>query len=83
LDAYFKILHARKEIKRLNIKIKHVVTWIDDEDLFLQKKEEYKQSNPSLTFQISLYQQRHACSDTNHMHRFWVLAKTPGFTGSM
>ncbi|KAF8180065.1 hypothetical protein K438DRAFT_1977033 [Mycena galopus ATCC 62051] len=84
MDSYFKILRAREEIKRLNIEIKCVVTWIDDEDLFLRKKEEeYKQSDPSLTFQISLYRQRRARSDTNHMHRFWALAKTPGFTGSV
>ncbi|KAF8178986.1 hypothetical protein K438DRAFT_1604258 [Mycena galopus ATCC 62051] len=84
MDSYFKILRAREEIKRLNIEIKCVVTWIDDEDLFLRKKEEeYKQSDPSLVFQISLYRQWRACSDTNHMHRFWALAKTPGFTGSV
>ncbi|KAJ7323994.1 hypothetical protein DFH08DRAFT_711539 [Mycena albidolilacea] len=84
MDSYFKILRAREEIKRLNIEIKRVVTWIDDKDLFLRKKEEeYKESDPALTFQISVYRQRRARSDTNHMHRFWALAKTPGFTGSV
>jgi hypothetical protein len=84
MDSYFKILRAREEIKRLNIEIKRVVTWIDDEDLFLRKKEEeYKESDPALAFQISVYRQRRARSDTNHMHRFWALAKTPGFTGSV
>ncbi|KAF8198229.1 hypothetical protein K438DRAFT_1584329, partial [Mycena galopus ATCC 62051] len=86
MDSYFKILRAREEIKRLNIEIKRVVTWINDEDLFLRKKEEeYNQSDPPLAFQIqiSMYRQRCARSDTNHMHRFWALAKTPGFTGSV
>lgn len=84
MDSYFKILRAREEIKRLNIEIKRLVTWIDDEDLFLRKKEEeHKESDPALAFQISVYRQRRARSDTNHMHRFWALAKTPGFTGSV
>jgi hypothetical protein len=32
MDRYFKTLHAREEIKRLNIEIQRVVTWIRDED---------------------------------------------------
>ncbi|KAF8181741.1 hypothetical protein K438DRAFT_2169043 [Mycena galopus ATCC 62051] len=84
MDSYFKILRAREEIKRLNIEIKRVVTWINDEDLFLRKKEdEYRELDPALAVQISRYRLRRARSDTNHMHRFWALAKLPGFTGSV
>ena len=84
MDRYFKILRAREEIKRLNIEIKRVVTWIDDEDQFLRKKEaEYRESDPLLAVQISRYRQRRSRSDDNHMQRFWALAKTPGFTGSV
>ncbi|KAF7358843.1 hypothetical protein MSAN_01224200 [Mycena sanguinolenta] len=84
MDKYFKILRAQEEIKRLNIEIKRLVTWIDDEDRFLRKKEsEHKASNPPLAVQISRYRQRRARSDHNHMHRLWTLAKTPGFTGSL
>ncbi|KAJ6450265.1 hypothetical protein C8R45DRAFT_1057216 [Mycena sanguinolenta] len=84
MDRYFKILWAKEEIQRLNVEIKHVVTWIEDEDRFLRKKEaEYKDSNSALAFQISQYRQRRARSDHNHMQRFWALAKTPGFTGSV
>ncbi|KAF8166437.1 hypothetical protein K438DRAFT_1921486 [Mycena galopus ATCC 62051] len=69
MDSYFKILRAQEEIKRLNIEIKRVVTWINDEDLFLRKKEdEYQESDPALAVQIS---------------HFWTLAKLPGFTGSV
>ncbi|KAF8123662.1 hypothetical protein K438DRAFT_1468517, partial [Mycena galopus ATCC 62051] len=82
MDSYFKILCAREEIKRLNIEIQWVVTWINDEDLFLRKKEEeFKESNPHLAVQISRYRLRRARFDTTHMNRFWALAKTPGFTG--
>ncbi|KAF8135239.1 hypothetical protein K438DRAFT_1640375, partial [Mycena galopus ATCC 62051] len=84
MDSYFKILRAQEEIKRLNIEIKRVITWINDEDLFLRKKEdEYQESDPALAVQISRYRLRRARSDTNHMHRFWTLAKLPGFTGSV
>ncbi|KAF7374056.1 hypothetical protein MSAN_00286500 [Mycena sanguinolenta] len=84
MDNYFKILRAREEIKRLNIEIKRVVTWIDDEDRFLRKKEkQYEESDPALAVQISRYRQRRARSDHTHMLRFWALAKTPGFTGSL
>ncbi|KAF8157569.1 hypothetical protein K438DRAFT_1777209 [Mycena galopus ATCC 62051] len=84
MDSYFKILQAQEEIKRLNIEIKQVVTWINDEDLFLRKKEdEYQESDPALAVQILRYRLCRARSDTNHMHRFWTLAKLPGFTGSV
>ncbi|KAF8143976.1 hypothetical protein K438DRAFT_1922403 [Mycena galopus ATCC 62051] len=84
MDSYFKILRAREEIKRLNIEIKRVVTWINDEDLFLRKEEDkYRESDPALAVQILRYRLRRARSDTNHMHRFWTLAKLPGFTGSV
>ncbi|KAJ6487579.1 hypothetical protein C8R45DRAFT_827790 [Mycena sanguinolenta] len=84
MDKYFKILRAREEIQRLNIEIKRVVTWINDEDQFLRTKEaEYMETDPILAVQISHYRQRRARSDDNHMQRFWSLAKTPGFTGSL
>ncbi|KAJ6447723.1 hypothetical protein C8R45DRAFT_850706, partial [Mycena sanguinolenta] len=84
MDNHFKILWAQEEIKRLNIEIKRVVTWIEDEDQFLPKKEkEYKDSEPALAVQISRYRQRRARSDDKHMQQFWALAKTPGFTGSL
>ncbi|KAJ6459300.1 hypothetical protein C8R45DRAFT_1109624 [Mycena sanguinolenta] len=84
MDRYFKILRAKEEIQRLNVEIKRVITWIEDEDWFLRKKEaEYKDSDPALAVQISRYRQRRARSDHNHMQRFWALAKTTGFTGSV
>ncbi|KAJ7306958.1 hypothetical protein DFH08DRAFT_918538 [Mycena albidolilacea] len=77
MDSYFKILHAREEIQCLNIEIKRVVTWIDNEDRFLRKKEEeLKETDPLLAVQRGR-------SDLYHMHRFWALAKVPGFTGSV
>ncbi|KAF7346739.1 hypothetical protein MSAN_01812200 [Mycena sanguinolenta] len=68
MDKYFKILQAREEIQWLNIEIKHVVTWIRDEDRFLRKKEaEYQDTDPLLAVQISRYCRHRAWSDDNHM----------------
>ncbi|KAJ7786908.1 hypothetical protein B0H14DRAFT_2400086, partial [Mycena olivaceomarginata] len=39
MDSYFKILRAREEIVRLNIEIRRLVTWINDEDQFLRNRE--------------------------------------------
>ncbi|KAJ7795433.1 hypothetical protein B0H14DRAFT_3093581 [Mycena olivaceomarginata] len=81
---YFKILRAREEIQRLNIEIKRVVTWIDNEDRFLRKKEEeLKETDPLLAVQVTRYRQHRGRSDLYHMHWFWALAKVPGFTGSV
>ncbi|KAJ7846839.1 hypothetical protein B0H14DRAFT_3086242 [Mycena olivaceomarginata] len=79
-----QILRAREEIQRLNIAIKRVVTWIDNEDRFLRKKEEeLKETDPLLAVQVTRYRQRRGRSDLYHMHQFWALAKVPGFTGSV
>ncbi|KAJ7794688.1 hypothetical protein B0H14DRAFT_3093737 [Mycena olivaceomarginata] len=84
MDSYFKILRAREEIQHLNIEIKRVITWIDNEDRFLRKKEEeLKETDPLLAVQVTRYRQRRGPSDLYHMHRFWALAKVPGFTGSV
>ncbi|KAJ7712023.1 hypothetical protein B0H14DRAFT_3099266 [Mycena olivaceomarginata] len=59
MDSYFKILRAQEEIQRLNIEIKWVVTWIEDENRFLRKKEEkLKETNSLLAVQVSQYCQR-------------------------
>ncbi|KAJ7170386.1 hypothetical protein C8R43DRAFT_876062 [Mycena crocata] len=39
MDRFFKILCAREEIKRLNMEIPRVITWIRDENCCLRKKE--------------------------------------------
>ncbi|KAJ7236144.1 hypothetical protein C8J57DRAFT_1530245 [Mycena rebaudengoi] len=84
LDKYFRIQRAAEEIKRLNIKIRRHVTWIDDEDVFLKGEEKRHQTtNPPLACQISQYRQERSRSDGTHMRRYWALAKTPGFTGTL
>jgi hypothetical protein len=94
MDRYFKILRAREEIRRLNVEIPRVVTWICDEDRVLRKKEaelssaegkseEEADADRGMAVQVQLYRERRGRFDDTHMRRFWALAKTPGFTGSV
>ncbi|KAJ7512593.1 hypothetical protein B0H11DRAFT_1699088 [Mycena galericulata] len=84
MDRYFKILRAREEIKRLNVEIPRVVTWIRDENRVLRKKEaELRAADRGMAVQIRMYRQRRGRFDEGHMRRFYALAKTPGFTGSL
>ncbi|KAJ7742389.1 hypothetical protein B0H14DRAFT_2637652 [Mycena olivaceomarginata] len=94
MDRYFKILRAREEIRCLNVEIPRVVTWIRDEDRVLRKKEaelsstegkseEEADTDRGMAVQVRLYRERRGRFDDTHMQRFWALAKTPGFTGSV
>jgi hypothetical protein len=94
MDRYFRILRAREEIKRLNVEIPRVVTWIRDEYKVLRRKEqelgaeagkteEQAEADRGLALQVHRYRERCGRFDDDHMRRFWVLAKEPGFTGSL
>ncbi|KAJ7339791.1 hypothetical protein DFH08DRAFT_963839 [Mycena albidolilacea] len=85
MDSYFKILRAREEIVRLNIEICRLVTWINNEDRFLWNCElELVESGDSkMAVLVRRYWMERGRSDIHHMKRFWRLAKTPGFTGTL
>ncbi|KAF8185870.1 hypothetical protein K438DRAFT_2154751, partial [Mycena galopus ATCC 62051] len=94
MDRYFKILRAWEEIKRLDIEIRRVVTWISDENRFLRrmeknlrvadgKTEEQVEEERQMAVQVRLYRQRRRRFDAGHLERFGKLAQTPGFTGSL
>ncbi|KAJ7071756.1 hypothetical protein B0H15DRAFT_807000 [Mycena belliarum] len=93
-QVYFKLLRAHKEIKRLNVEIPRVVTWIADENRVLCRAERVLRSpegksrekievDIGMAVQLALYHQQRGRFDDTHMQRFWALAKTPGFTGSL
>jgi hypothetical protein len=94
MDRYFKILCAREEIKRLSIEIRHVVTWIRDENTFLHrmeknlratdgKGEEQAEEDRQMAVQVRLYRLRRGRFDAGHLERFQKLAQMPGFTGTL
>ncbi|KAJ7853198.1 hypothetical protein B0H13DRAFT_1643142 [Mycena leptocephala] len=56
MDTHFKIERAKEEIHRLNIEIRRLVTYIQDERVFLLAKEaEVRETNPQLGFFIGKY----------------------------
>ncbi|KAJ7134936.1 hypothetical protein C8R43DRAFT_894728 [Mycena crocata] len=94
MDRFFKFLRAKEEIKRLNVEIPRVITWIRDENRFLRRKEaelreeegksqDEIESDVEMAVQVRLYRERRGRFDDGHMRRFWALAKVPGFTGSV
>jgi hypothetical protein len=94
MDRYFKTLRAREEIKRLNIEIRRVVTWIRNENHFLRrmerslrdtegKTEEGIEVDALMAVQVRLYREQRGCFDAGHLERFQKLAQTLGFTGSL
>ncbi|KAJ7194190.1 hypothetical protein GGX14DRAFT_586744 [Mycena pura] len=94
MDRYFRIVRAREEIKRLNVEIPRVVTWIRDEYKVLRQKEQELEAEEGkteqeveadrgLALQVRRYRERRGRFDDGHMRRFWALAKEPGFTGSL
>ncbi|KAJ7455142.1 hypothetical protein FB451DRAFT_1184469 [Mycena latifolia] len=94
MDRYFRTLHAREEIKHLNVEIPRVVTWIRDENAFLRKmetnlrdeggkSEEQIVEDVQMAVQVCLYRRRRGHFDAGHMRRFYKLAAEPGFTGSL
>ena len=57
IDQHFKLQRACEEIQHLNIKIPCVITYIQDEAMFLQRKEaEVRKTNPALACQVAMYQ---------------------------
>jgi len=66
---YFKLLHARKEIVRLNIKIPRLQAWVDTEDLEIQRCATRLQSTaPLLAVEISeVHKQQQLLSSLVHV----------------
>ncbi|KAJ7156121.1 hypothetical protein C8R43DRAFT_949615 [Mycena crocata] len=77
MDRYFKLLCAKEEIRRLNVEIPRVVTWIRDENRCLRGKEqELHEMEGKSAEQVGRDLQM-------AVQMFWCLAETPGFTGSL
>ncbi|KAF9001333.1 hypothetical protein BDQ17DRAFT_1391088 [Cyathus striatus] len=84
MDQHFKILCVHEEITRLNIEIRHVITYLQDKDQFLHAQEqEFSVTNPYLAHQVYHYQLEHMRFTDMHLQRFKKLAATPGFSGSI
>jgi hypothetical protein len=84
MDLHFKMLRAAEEIDRLNIKICRFVTFIQNENHFLCKKEEeVRASNVGLAHQIYLYHMEHGRFIGVHLCQLQKVSKLVGFTGTL
>ncbi|THV07308.1 hypothetical protein K435DRAFT_815535 [Dendrothele bispora CBS 962.96] len=84
MDRYFKICRAREELKRLNIEIRRVATYLRDEDIYLRRKEEELAStDPDLARQIQVYRLRRGRFNAMHWKQLHEIAKLDGFTGTL
>ncbi|SJL17575.1 uncharacterized protein ARMOST_21127 [Armillaria ostoyae] len=84
MDQYFKIKRAEEEINRLNIEIPCLLTYMADEDRYLQDQNLHLQeSNPALAHQISCYRLERVRFYDQHHKRFARLSKQPGVTVSL
>lgn len=86
MDTHFKIERAKEEIHRLNIEIRRLVTYIQDERVFLLAKEaEVRESNPQLAFFIGKYRMQRGRFDEDHMKRLRTMARKlgPRFSGTL
>lgn len=86
MDTYFKIERAKEEIKRLNVEIRRLVTYIVDEQAFLLKKaEEISQTDPYLAHQVGIYRLERGRFDAVHMKRLNTFARSKRwkFTGTL
>ncbi|KAJ6493862.1 hypothetical protein DFH09DRAFT_1104322 [Mycena vulgaris] len=77
MDRYFKILHMHKEIKRLNVEIPCVVTWIRDETAFLHKME------ANLRDEAGKLEEQIVEDMQMAVQRFYELTAESGLTGSL
>ncbi|KAJ7796630.1 hypothetical protein B0H13DRAFT_2245375 [Mycena leptocephala] len=86
MDTHFKIERAKEEIHRLNIEIRRLVTYIQDERVFLLAKEaEVRETNPQLAFFIGKYRMQRGRFDEDHMKRLRTMARKlgPRFSGTL
>ncbi|KAJ7596489.1 hypothetical protein C8J56DRAFT_772419, partial [Mycena floridula] len=83
-NQYYKIQRAREEIIRCNIEISRLWTHMVDEKVFLEAREQaVSGTNPALAYQICQYRLERGRYDAIHVKRLSMLAKDPGFTGSL
>ncbi|KAF9049005.1 hypothetical protein BJ165DRAFT_1343532, partial [Panaeolus papilionaceus] len=84
LDQYFKIKGARDEIKRLNVEIPRLTTYIRDEEAFLSHHiTALTETQPHLAHQIRLRLASFIRKNDVHITRLKGLLKLPGFSGTL
>ncbi|KAG1781348.1 hypothetical protein EV702DRAFT_927099, partial [Suillus placidus] len=81
MDLHFKMCQAQEEISRLDVEVRHLVTYIRDEDNYLQVCEDQlqKASSPALAHQVAIHQNIRGCFNSCHLKRLDNISRLPGF----
>ncbi|KAJ7343076.1 hypothetical protein DFH08DRAFT_963082 [Mycena albidolilacea] len=85
MDQHYRLLRADKEIQRLNVEIRRLVTYMGDEARFLAVEEGClrEEGEEGLATQVRLLRMERARFTDVHMERLTKLSKEPGFTGDL
>ncbi|KAH7922360.1 hypothetical protein BV22DRAFT_1106683 [Leucogyrophana mollusca] len=84
MDLYFKMQCAQEEIDHLNIEIRRLTTYIQDEDRYLRVcEDQLKDSHPALAHQVALRRGVHACFNGHHLQHLNDISKLRGFSGTL
>ncbi|KAG2751580.1 hypothetical protein P692DRAFT_201688132, partial [Suillus brevipes Sb2] len=80
MDLHFKMCRAREEIERLNVEVRRLVTYIRDEERYLQEcEDQLKDTNAALANQIAIHRNTRGRFNARHLKRLYDISKLPGF----
>ncbi len=75
---------AREEIVQLNIEIRRLITFICDEDEYLEaKRVEWEAKDVRIAVQIDIYRRSKLRFNAQHLARLTKLSRMAGFTGTI
>ena len=79
---HFKVLRAHEEVVRLNVEIRRLQTWVDDEDTFLlTHARNLSETDPVLGARVyDIYLRRHRVNNI-HRARLRSIYALPGYNG--
>ncbi|KAG1797356.1 uncharacterized protein HD556DRAFT_1267601 [Suillus plorans] len=84
MDLYFKMCRAREEIQHLNVEVRRLVTYIQDEDKYLRAcEDQLKSVSPTLANQIAIHRNVRGRFNSRHLKRLYDISNLPGFSGTI
>lgn len=84
MDAYFKTLRAEEEIRRLNVEVRRLATWIRDEERYLAACEaQVRAFDVPLAYQIKIYRREQSRFTRLHSQCLQDISRLRGFSGTI
>ncbi|KAG1760782.1 hypothetical protein EDD22DRAFT_980489 [Suillus occidentalis] len=84
MDLHFKMCRAQEEISRLNVEVHRLVTYIRDEDIYLQVcEDQLKATSPALAHQVAIHRNIRGRFNSRHLKRLHDISKLPSFSGTV